>query len=129
MGVVGAQGGVVVAEAVVCPPGFRILVLACKQQRAGAPTRPRALAIQRLSGVSLDDTGGGVDQFLWRTRQVTHQGILKVEFRAKVREQASGHFQSVVSSGFLLQQLSDFDLWGDVTTLRTLALLAIAHKA
>ena len=65
LSVLGAQGGVVVAEAVVCPPGFNIFILTGKQQRAGAPTRPRAFAVQRLGGVSLDDTGGGVDQFLW----------------------------------------------------------------
>ena len=58
LGVAGTQGGVVVAEAVVRPPGFRILVLTGKQQRAGAPTRPRTLAKQSLSGVSLDDIGG-----------------------------------------------------------------------
>ena len=46
LGVVGTQGGIVVAEAVVCPPGFRILVLACKQQRAGTPTRPGAFAVE-----------------------------------------------------------------------------------
>ena len=67
LGVVSTQGGVVVAEAVVCPPGFNILVLAGKQQRAGTPTRPRTLAVQRLGGVSLYGTGGGVDQFLWCT--------------------------------------------------------------
>ena len=61
LGVVGAQGGTVVAEAVVRPPGFNILILARKQQRAGTPTRPRTLAVQRLGGVSLDGTGGGVD--------------------------------------------------------------------
>ena len=75
LGVVGTQGGTVVAEAVVRPPGFRILILPRKQQRAGTPTRPRTLAIQRLGGVSLDDTGGGVDQFLRRTGQVAHQGV------------------------------------------------------
>jgi len=53
LGVVGAKGGVVVAEAVVRPPGFNILILTGKQQRAGAPTRPRTLAVQRLGGVSL----------------------------------------------------------------------------
>ena len=61
LGVVGAKGGVVVAEPVVRPPGFSIFILACKQQRAGAPTGPCAFAVQRLGGVSLDDIGGGVD--------------------------------------------------------------------
>ena len=58
LGGVATQGGVVVAEAVVRPPGFSILVLTGKQQRAGAPTGPRARAVQRLGGVSLDDIGG-----------------------------------------------------------------------
>ena len=53
LGVVGTQGGVVVAEAVVRPPGFRILVLIGKQQRASTPTRPSAFAVQRLGGVFL----------------------------------------------------------------------------
>ena len=52
LGVISTQGGTVVAEAVVGPPGFRILVLACKQQRTGTPTRPRALAVEGLGCVS-----------------------------------------------------------------------------
>lgn len=128
LGVVGTQGEVVVAEAVVRPPGFRVLVVASKQQGTGAPITSGAFAVQRLGCVPLYGSGGGVNQFLWRTRQVTSQGILKVEFRAK-----PGNMPQAISVDcpfcFLPQQLSDFDLWGDVTTLRTLVLLAIAHKA
>ena len=61
LGVISTQGGTVVAEAVVGPPGFSILVLTGKQQRAGAPTGPGAFAVQGLGGVSFDDAGGGVD--------------------------------------------------------------------
>ena len=75
LGVVGTQGGVVVAEAVVRPPGFSILVLTGKQQRAGESTMSRACAVEGLGGVSCDDAGGGVDQFLWCSCQVAHQGV------------------------------------------------------
>lgn len=52
LGVVGTQGGYVVAAAVVGPPGFHILILTRKQW-TGAPTRPDAFAVHGLGCVSL----------------------------------------------------------------------------
>ena len=64
LGVVAAQGGTVVAEPAVSPPGFHILILACKQKRAGTLTSPRAFAVEGLGGVSLHASDGGWDQWL-----------------------------------------------------------------
>lgn len=57
MGVVATQGGVV-AEMVVCSPGFRVLKLTIKWQWTGAPAGPDALAVQRFGGVPLHGSGG-----------------------------------------------------------------------
>ena len=81
MGGVGAKGGVVVAEAVVGPPGFRILILASKQQWAGVCSCPGACAVEGLCGSSFDGAGGGVDGFFGYASAETIIGVAVAHIR------------------------------------------------
>lgn len=70
LGVVDASIRVVVAEAVVCPPGLVVQVLAGKQQWRGLVAGPGASAVETMAGCTYDVPGGGVDEFLWAAGQI-----------------------------------------------------------